>query len=661
MNWVRWMCGAALVVLAQPAAMADEIDDAAAKFGARPTVIDLGISPDGDKIFIVGTRADGGDNAVVVDLDTKNAIPVLSSKGGTEKITHCQFVLEDRIVCGVYVFDSTGSDVNAATRLASISTDGKDVKRLSAPMKMTAYYQSASGGGIIDYNVPGDPASVLMERWVSPEVTSSSLTASNERGLTVEAVNLYSLKRRTIERPRDGAMGYNTDGHGNVRLMGTMQANTSGYLDSQEAFFIRPAEGGGWQPLSSVSFDGGKSTGFMPEAVAPERNSVLGFEDYQGRKALFEKSLEPGSEPKLLLSHPVADVDGLVRIGRDQRIVGVTYATDKRVVEYFDPELRTLSESLHKALPGNPAISIVDATKDEKKLVFFVGSDVDPGQYYMFDKETKRLAPIMGVRENLAGMKFGAMKPVRYPAADGTMIPGYLTLPPGSDGKNLPAIVMPHGGPAARDEWGFDWLVQYFATQGYAVLQPNYRGSTGYGSAWFKENGFRSWKTSIGDVNDAGRWLVSQGITTPDKLAIVGWSYGGYAALQSAVLDPDLYKAIVAIAPVTDLGQLKEETRSQSNYRIMQAYIGDGPHIAEGSPAQHADRFKVPVLLFHGDLDMNVSVAESRLMNSRLKAAGKDVRYVEFKDLAHQLDSPEARKTLLADSDRFLRKTLGLK
>ena len=124
------------------------------------------------------------------------------------------------------------------------------------------------------------------------------------------------------------------------------------------------------------------------------------------------------------------------------------------------------------------------------------------------------------------------MKAITYPAADGTQIPGYLTLPPGvTEAKNLPAIVLPHGGPGARDEWGFDWLSQYFAQRGYVVLQPNFRGSEGFGAAWYANNGIRGWKTSIGDVCDAGRWLVKQGMVDPSKLAIFGWSYGGYAAL----------------------------------------------------------------------------------------------------------------------------------
>ncbi len=154
------------------------------------------------------------------------------------------------------------------------------------------------------------------------------------------------------------------------------------------------------------------------------------------------------------------------------------------------------------------------------------------------------------------------------------MIPAYLTLPPGrEDAKGLPAIVLPHGGPSARDEWGFDWLSQFFANRGYAVLQPNFRGSSGYGDVWFQQNGFRSWKMAIGDVLAAGHWLVKQEIADPAKLGILGWSYGGYAALQSAVVDSQTFKAVIAVAPVTDLNELKEENRNFTNYRVVSEFI----------------------------------------------------------------------------------------
>jgi dipeptidyl aminopeptidase/acylaminoacyl peptidase len=252
------------------------------------------------------------------------------------------------------------------------------------------------------------------------------------------------------------------------------------------------------------------------------------------------------------------------------------------------------------------------------------------------------------------------MTPITYPAADGTMIPAYLTLPVGSTGKGLPAIVMPHGGPSARDEWGFDWLVQFYAARGYAVLQPNYRGSSGFGADWRSKNGFQSWPKAIGDIDDAGRWLLSQGIAAPGKIAIVGWSYGGYAALQSGVVDPGLFKAIVAIAPVTDLARLRDNAQNYTNGAIVDQQIGHGDYIKAGSPAQNAAAITVPVMLFHGDVDLNVPVDQSRLMAERLRNAGKAVDYAEFKGLDHQLDSADARSQMLANSDAFLRKALSI-
>ena len=234
------------------------------------------------------------------------------------------------------------------------------------------------------------------------------------------------------------------------------------------------------------------------------------------------------------------------------------------------------------------------------------------------------------------------------------MVPGYLTLPPGrSDAKGLPGIVLPHGGPSARDEWGFDWLAQYFAQSGYAVLQPNYRGSSGYGDQWYQNNGFQSWRIAVGDVTDAGRWLVKEG-ADPAKLSIVGWSYGGYAALQSGVLAPDLFKSIVAIAPVTDLAQLKDEAMRDGSARIEGKFIGTGPHLREGSPAQNAAAIRAPVLMFHGTLDQNVAIAQSRTMKRALEGAGKRVELVEYPDLAHSLEASEARTEMLRKISAFL-------
>ena len=176
---------------------------------------------------------------------------------------------------------------------------------------------------------------------------------------------------------------------------------------------------------------------------------------------------------------------------------------------------------LASALPKQPLIDFKSASADEQVLVVHASSDIDPGDWYVYYRDKKALALVSPARPASRARRLSPVKAISYPAADGTQIPAYLTLPPGvTDAKNLPAIVLPHGGPGARDEWGFDWLAQFFAQRGFVVLQPNFRGSDGYGAAWFANNGFQGWKTSIGDVCDAGRWLVAQGMADSSKLAV---------------------------------------------------------------------------------------------------------------------------------------------
>jgi dipeptidyl aminopeptidase/acylaminoacyl peptidase len=292
-------------------------------------------------------------------------------------------------------------------------------------------------------------------------------------------------------------------------------------------------------------------------------------------------------------------------------------------------------------------------------LLILARGDADPGSYYYYDKISHHLDEVERVRPALEGRTLASVRTISVKASDGVQIPAYLTLPPGSSGKNLPAVVLPHGGPSSRDAWGFDWLAQFLAARGYAVIQPNYRGSAGYGDQWMGSNGFQNWRTAINDVTDSARYLVTQGIADPKRLAIVGWSYGGYAALQSAAVEPTLYKAAVAIAPVTDLAMLKEEAEHYTNSRLVNDFVGSGPHVVQGSPLQRASEIKIPVLMFHGDMDLNVGIAESDKMVAALRADGDDASLVRFKGLDHQLDDSDARIEMLTKIGQFLERTIG--
>jgi dipeptidyl aminopeptidase/acylaminoacyl peptidase len=392
--------------------------------------------------------------------------------------------------------------------------------------------------------------------------------------------------------------------------------------------------------------------------VDSDLDVAYGFRKVDGRQALIAKTLDGTGTETVVFAHPQVDVDGLVRIGRRGRVVGASYVTDARQRTIFDPTYATLLRSLSKALPNAPAISIRDASMDERRLLVFAGSDTDAGTYYLFDRDAKKLTPFIAVREPLDGRQLAAMKPITYAARDGVAVPAYLSLPPGKTSlAGLPALVLPHGGPSARDEWGFDWLAQYWAARGYAVIQPNFRGSAGYGDAWFQQNGFKSWRTAVGDVADAGRYLLAQG-ADPKRLAIFGWSYGGYAALQAAAVEPDLFRAVVAVAPVTDLDRLKEDRRYWSDYRNTLKFVGSGPHTRDGSPAQRAAEIKAPVLIVHGDMDLNVNVGQARLMAAKLDAAKVPNKLMIMRGLDHYLDDSEARATMLREADGFLKASM---
>ncbi|HWU96197.1 MAG TPA: prolyl oligopeptidase family serine peptidase, partial [Sphingomonas sp.] len=521
---------ALLAASAMPAIALAQSEDAR-NFGAREFVQQISLSPDGTQVAMLEPVEGRGDALVVANLETGATKAILNSSGDPDQITSCRWASSTRIVCNIFMIEKLDQKV-AFTRMVSLNADGSDLKLLSQRDSATALGIVQSGGDIIDWGPDGSNGSVLMTRVFVPEYSTGSHMANAREGLAVELVDATTLKRKVVESPRGDANEYISDGHGDVRIIGFAQTRHEGMLTGSYSYQYRTANDRSWKRLGDLVSDGnGGYSGFNPYAVDRDANVVYGFDGKDGRTALYSIALDGSLTRKLVFEHPQVDVDGLVRIGRQRRVVGVSYATDKRATEFFDPELQKLRAALTRALPNKPLVTFVDASADEKKLLLFAGGDTDPGTYFLYDKTSKKLGEIMPLRPQLAAAKLASVKPVTFPAADGTQIPGYLTLPAGSDGRNLPAIVMPHGGPGARDEWGFDWLAQFYAARGFAVLQPNFRGSTGYGDGWFQKNGFQSWRTAIGDVNDGGRWLEKQGIAAPGKLAIVGWSYGGYAAL----------------------------------------------------------------------------------------------------------------------------------
>jgi dipeptidyl aminopeptidase/acylaminoacyl peptidase len=656
-----WSILASQIAVSAFGASSQPVDPATA-FGARPSLSMLSLSPDGASIAYVAPAEGEGSILYTMRLgDHPRAVPALVADGKPWRMFRCDWVANTRLACEIYAIQRAAAanlELVTFSRLIAVDADGKNLRQLSTQQRYANGLQ-LYGGEIID-RLPDEDGVVLMSRSYVNEDHASLVRVNGRTGLGVDRIDTRTGQSQMVELPLDGAISYLSDGHGHIRIMGTRVVdNALHQMRSFQRYFYRTATSREWQPLSTYDFL--DRTGFYPLAVDPDLNAVFGLKKKGGREALYKIALDGSLHDELVFEQPNVDVSEIVEIGRRRRPIGVTYVTDHSHVHYFDADLEKMHASLERALPQTPEISFPDSSTNESELLVMATSDHDPGMYYRFDRQARQMQPLLSVREQLDGVPLASVKSIDYPAQDGTRIPAYITFPPGKDSaKGLPAIVMPHGGPSARDVGGFNWLAQFFAHQGYVVLQPNFRGSTGYGDAWFEHNGFQSWKIAIGDVLDAGRWLVTEGVADPAKLAIVGWSYGGYAALQSAIVDPKVFKAVIAIAPVTDLDALKDDQRGWSNHEIVEQQVGDGPQVREGSPRRNVSRLEAPVLLFHGTFDRNVSYLQSKDMAAACSAAHARCELVTFDGLDHQLDDSSARTQLLRRSDDFLKQSLAI-
>jgi dipeptidyl aminopeptidase/acylaminoacyl peptidase len=648
-----WMAGISTAV-----AQAQTSDLDAEQFGALPWTEIAELSPDAKHIAFIAPTAGGGAAAVVENLSDGSTRTVLTSDGKPFLLRYCGWPANDRIVCRLTGTAWVPGIVRPLSYARTIAANIDGTKALAlSKQNFDGVRLSMNDGRIIDW-LSGEDGMVLMERDTVKQRNLDSNIKRDADGLGVERVDTRTGRGTTVEKPSNTADSYIADGNGVIRIVSRDTHRLDAVQNEMVEYRYRLAGSRDWLPFSRVNSDG---PGLRPIAVDGTSNVAYALDKRDGRDALFRVLLDGSLKTELVYADPVVDVDGVVTIGRHGRVIGVTYLSDRRQVIYFDQEYKALADGLAKALPKAPMVHFASASADERKLLIFASGDTDPGRYYLLDRNTRGMTEVVRARPQLEGRTLGDVKAISFRASDGATIPAYLTLPVGSAGKALPAIVMPHGGPSSRDEWGFDWLSQFFVARGFAVLQPQYRGSSGYGTTFLNGNGFRSWRLATNDILDAGRWLAQQGIADPRQLAIVGWSYGGYAALQANVIDPTVFKAAVAIAPVTDFDMLREQYRIYNNFSIISQYIGTGPEADAGSPLRHAAAISSPVLMFHGDRDLNVDVSHSRAMQAALGRAGKPSDLVIYPGLDHQLPDRSARADMLKKADAFLKASLQMK
>ncbi len=344
------------------------------------------------------------------------------------------------------------------------------------------------------------------------------------------------------------------------------------------------------------------------------------------------------------------------------RFAGFKRDDDWFEYDYSDPLLKKLADALPQVMGEEYRTAIMDFAEDPRKLVLYGESPKDAGSYYFYDFSTGDMTTIGANYPDIPEEWITEKQAISYKAADGTEIHGYLTLPPYKDAKNLPLIVLPHGGPWARDTIAFDWQSQVLASRGYAVLQPNFRGSTGYGSAFTDAGQGEMGKKMQTDLSDGVRYLVSKGTVDAKRVAILGASYGGYAALAGATLDPGIYNCAVSIAGLSDLKAWVDHlvdnyvTRDSSHVLGWTDFLGDKKNWDAVSPAKQAAKASCPILLVHGTDDTVVPIDQSQRMEKALKMAGKYVEFVTYKGQDHWETVGSARIEMMKTALIFLAK-----
>jgi dienelactone hydrolase len=400
-------------------------------------------------------------------------------------------------------------------------------------------------------------------------------------------------------------------------------------------------------------------------AAGPDRVYALGHGEEGATVRVYDFRTQAMSEPVWPAIR--ADVSEIVYGERDKALAGVCTSAEVFGCEFRDPLLQADYRRAAHDLGEGRSLTPVSMSQDGRWWLFGVSAPQQRGTYWLMDRTTKKLTLVADRYPGLPADRLGRREPYVYTARDGTRIPGYLTRPPGAAEKNLPLLVMPHGGPEARDNLTYDRWSQVFATRGYLVFQPNFRGSTGYGPAW-SQAGYRQWGGLMqDDLTDGVKSLVADGRADPSRICIMGASYGGYAALYGGATQPDLYRCVVSWAGVSDLaalvqGERKAHGASSARYLYARTIIGDPrtekARLQKASPITYASTYRPPVLLLHGSHDEAVPVEQSRRMAAAIRASGGRVSLTVAPE--GHVEWSEANETAaLAEIAAFLDRNIG--
>ncbi|HEX6637972.1 MAG TPA: alpha/beta fold hydrolase, partial [Steroidobacteraceae bacterium] len=573
------LCSSALLTSSVLAATPSHGSPPIESFARRPQMHGVILSPDGHHVaFLSGI----GDETALMTFDRTSSGAtfkrITNSVPGKFDIGWCRFANHERLLCGLYGNLIGKKYVEPPyTRMFAIEVDGSTYKSLDQSERQGNLFAASTSMRNFDINQgPMVDRSINSNRgdWTRDAPSNSSVATYSSAFIpdrqdqvvdftpgeddsvlmqmdddgdgfnSIFVLNIYSGNRGVRMPDHPPIQEYVTDGRGNPRLGWGLEGVVTNY-------YARLDGENDWRKLGVAQIFTEENR-LRPIAMAWATNTAYAIGNYAGRDALWSIDLADKSEPKLLFNHALVDV-GEPLLRSDRSLLGVRYDVERPYVWYADETLRSLTERLERIYPGR-VHDIVDSSEDMKVLVVRSSSDVDLGTYYLYDREKDKLSKLGSSYPELDGSKaLGTMTNIVYKASDGTEVPGYLTVPTGKEKKNLPLIVMPHDGPLARDSWQFSFLRTFLASRGYAVLQMNYRGSSGFGQHW-RNAAWQDWGgLTYSDIHDATRWAIAEGIADPKRVCILGWGFGGYAALLGAARNSDTYHCAVSINGIADL------------------------------------------------------------------------------------------------------------
>ena len=624
-------------------------------FGALPQVSNVELSPDGSLLAWEDERQTAP-TVVMFDLAAQKYRRIIPVADGT-KLRSLAWADNETLLVTLSTFATYG-ETSASAHYEISRTFAADVGGGKDRMLLMrgGSRSLVTGANLLAWRTT-KPKTVIMSTWDYSESVARSDTGTRlagHRGDSGWVAQVFEVDTRTgkgkfIEEGTQFTDDWIVDGAGNVVARSEWDPKT-------EVYRVVARNGHGWREILQQQHKGRRTVfGLTRDGTA----LVVSSTSDRGRKILETLPLN-GSASTTLLEDPAYDVAGVFSDRFTGSPISAVLGGLEESRHWFDPEAERQYSTIARAFPGK-RVAVYGRSENNQRVLAAVEGPSAPRVYYLVDLVTHK-ADIVGEEyPKLSGVTLGEVRAITYKARDGTLIPAYLTLPPGRTDKNLPLILLPHGGPAARDDYAFDWWAQFLASRGYLVLQPQFRGSTGFGDDW-REAGSRQWgKRMQDDLTDGVKALVEQGLADAQRVCIVGASYGGYAALAGAAFTPEIFRCAVSVNGVSDLpmflGYQRAHAGGESDslaYWLDDIGAPSDPEVIAKSPVRAVAQVKAPVLLIHAINDTVVPLFQSEKMADALTTAGKPVTLVKLDGEDHWLSKSATRVQVLKEIEKFL-------